>query len=323
MSMPGRRRVSRATQDEDLAAISALGAAAEPERAELVSMDVLIHALQQAGISNKREHFRAPTYVGEGDIELFLKQFDDVAIANGWTDDQQTLHLRAQLLGPAQSCGRGRTKDEIVEDLRARFGLTGRQAKERLSMLRRGARQSLHDLCAEITMLVGLGFSVLPPVDQDSLTLDYFLQAVDNKALNRHMLAIKPKTPREAVVAAEEFFGCDRGMPSQRAMPVEMEEKANQVRDPLRESLTSFSNILQSQSTLLAKLLTHLESGGATGRGPPSGARKVECFECGGPHYKRNCPNSRGPQRTFGGSNNRGSGPQKSGQGNANGPAQV
>ena len=317
--MPGRRRSSR---DDDLAAA---GVAAEPARAELVSMDILVQALQQAGISNKRENFRAPTYVGEGDIELFLKQFDDVAVANGWTEEQQTLHLRAQLLGPAQNCGRGRSKAEIVEDLRARFGLTGRQAKERLSMLRRGARQSLHDLCAEITMLVGLGFPVLPQADQDSLTLDYFLQAVDNKALHRHMLAIRPRTPREAVIAAEEFFGYDRGVSSQRAMPVDMEEKANQVRDPLQESLTSFSSILQSQATLLTKLLQRLESGGSVDRGAPSRNKKVECFECGGPHYKRNCPNSRGPQRTSSGQNNRGAGSStyKSGQGNANGPAQV
>ena len=31
-----------------------------------------------------RDNFRAPTYSGEGDVELFLGQFSDVAVANRW-----------------------------------------------------------------------------------------------------------------------------------------------------------------------------------------------------------------------------------------------
>ena len=89
--------------------------------------------------------------------------------------------------------------------------------------------------------------------------------------------------------------------------------------------LVNFSKILQGQSRLLTRLLTSLESGNLVSRGAPVGNKKVACFECGGPHYKRNCPNLRGPKRTPSGQNNQGVGPAtyRSGQGNANGPAQV
>ena len=344
--MPNRRRQSRLNSDEDLSATMATETRGNPSEVEMGSVDLLIQALRRSGVSTHRDTFKAPTFMGEGDVELFLRQFDDVAAANGWTEGQQTLHLRAQLSGPAQSCGRGLTKAEIVEDLRARFGLTARQAKDRLAHLKRGARQSLHDLCSDITRLVGLGFPTLPRADQDTMAMDYFLRAVDSKALQRHMLAIRPETPREAVVAAEEFFGYNtldytssRAMPvdtegttadqldyiPSRAKPVDIKGTTTPAEDHLQKTLVSFSNILQSQSTLLTKLLQSLGDGRSNLREAPSNFRKVECFECGGPHYKRSCPNVRSQQRTFGGPNNNGVGSSqaKSRQGNANGPAQV
>ena len=43
-------------------------------------MEVLAQAL--AGL-NRPERFKTPSFNGEGDVELFLEQFQDVAIANG------------------------------------------------------------------------------------------------------------------------------------------------------------------------------------------------------------------------------------------------
>ena len=76
-----------------------------------------------------------------GDIELFLAQFDDVAVANHW-GGQATLAtpLRAHLEGSARACGAGRTRDRIEEALRARFGLSQRQAKDRLIHLKEMAK---------------------------------------------------------------------------------------------------------------------------------------------------------------------------------------
>ena len=320
-----RRRASREVPEDLSSTILASDREANTTTrlAEPPGMDALIQALRAVGLS-ARDTFKAPSFSGEG--ELFLSQFEDVARANGWSEDQQTLHLRAQLQGPAQGCGRGQNKAEIIEDLRARFGMTCRQAKDRLAMLRRGPRQSLHDLCTEIVRLVDLGFPSLPRADQDSLVLDNFLRAVGNRALQRHMLAIKPATPREAVIAAEEFFTIPgpEGTGNSRAMPIDMDEEAMPIRERrLEQGLASMAKLLHDQSILMGKMLARLE-GQSNHSEVSRDAKRLRCFECGGPHFKRDCPGA-SRQGTSGSSTSQGAGQnyQRSTPGNAKGPAQV
>ena len=133
----------------------------------------LAQALQIVG----RANFKPPTFSGEEDVELFLKQFHDIAEANRWTPLERTLHLRSQLTHDAQSCGQGDSFDEIAEDLRARYGLTNRSARDRLSNLQLRAGQNVHKQAGEISRLVALAFPVLPEADQQALALDYFSRA--------------------------------------------------------------------------------------------------------------------------------------------------
>ena len=324
--MPRRNRSSPATSEaEDLHSTPRSEQAEEPAR--LVEAETLVEALRALGLGSvqRKELFKAPAYSGEGDVELFIKQFNDVAVANDWSEGQQTLHLRTQLQGSAQNCGRGESKAEIVEDLRARYGLSCRQAKDRLSALKRGARQTLHELCAEIDRLVELGFPTLPKMDQDNLIVDYFLRAVDNRALQRHMLAIKPGTPREAVRAAEEFFSvCGQEKASARAMPVDIDsgEVNNASGHQVPGSMVGFAEMMQKQMALLTKLLESLEDGRPSRQATSSG--QLSCFECGGPHYKRNCPRLVAQQGN-GKATGRGTYQpnQRPQQGNGKGPAQV
>ena len=324
--MPRRNRSSPATSEaEDLQSTLRSEQAEEPAR--LVETETLVEALRALGLGSvqRKELFKAPAYSGEGDVELFIKQFNDVAAANDWSEGQETLHLRTQLQGSAQNCGRGESKAEIVEDLRARFGLSCRQAKDRLSTLKRGARQTLHELCTEIDRLVELGFPTLSKMDQDGLIVDYFLRAVDNRALQRHMLAIKPRTSREAVRAAEEFFSvCGQEKASARAMPVDIDsgEVDNASGRQFQESMAGFAGMMQKQMALLTKLLESLEDGRPSRQAVSSG--QVSCFECGGPHYKRNCPRGatqKGNGRSFGQGTSQTN--QSTQPGNAKGPAQV
>ena len=309
--MPRRSRTTRSAEElEELSSTLTGNQTSTPGPAELASAEALVQALRLLGLPNK-ELFRPPTFMGEGDVELFVKQFDDVAEANGWTEVQQTLHLRTQLQGAAQNCGRGSSKAEIVGDLRARFGLTCRQAKDRLRTLRRGQGQSLHALCTEIARLVELGFPILPRPDQDAMVLDYFMQAVENKALQRHMLTVKPGTPMEAVQAAEEFFtagGSERTFSSQRAMPVEADYEvvAMAREDQLHKSLAGFSQLLEGQTALLTKLLDRLEDRRPVSTPAQTGTGRVRCYECGGPHFKRHCTQESARQGSNGRANGSG-----------------
>ena len=322
--MPRRSRTATQELEELAGSPRSTDSVAVPT---VVETATLVQALRELGLSgHTRELFRAPTYSGEDDVELFVKQFNDVAGANGWSEGQQTLHLRTQLQGAAQGCGRGSCKAEIIEDLRARFGVTCRQAKDRLSGLKRGAGQYLHELCTDVARMVDLGFPTLPKVDQDSLVLDYFLRAVDNKALQRHMLAIRPETPMEAVKAAEEFFTvCGQERAPARAMPVETDlgkVELDSGAHQLQQSMAGFASMMQQQMALLTKLLGSLGERRPSGGANSSGS--VNCFECGGPHFKRNCPRLSAQQ-----GNGKTAGPgtfqsnQRPQQGNGQGPAQV
>ena len=97
-----------------------------------------------------RNQARPPSFNGEGDLTLFIKQFEDVAEANGWTPKQKTLHIRSQLAGDAQECGHGDSYEEILKDLHARFGVSKRQARDRLAALKLKPGQSIYSQATEV-----------------------------------------------------------------------------------------------------------------------------------------------------------------------------
>lgn len=299
--MPKRRQASQ-RQAEELESLSSMidqrdAVASTPagrdtnSRTGLVNVDMLTQALQSAGLGSKRE-FKPPTYNGEGDIELFIGQFEDVANANRWEPVQCTLHLRTQLQGIAQECGRARTYEGILIDLRARFGISRQQAKERLSHMRRGHKQSIYELVAEISRLVSLGYPTLSESDKDSFTMDYMLRILDNRALQRHMLAIQPDSILEAVRATEEFLaiGGERGQSGGRVMPIGEDEEDITIQT-LERGLVSVTNAITTQSALLTKLIEQLgDQRQPARRSIPQGRGNIQCYGCGGPHLRRNCP---------------------------------
>ena len=79
--------------------------------------------------STERKDFEPPQYTGKGDVELFIRHFMDVAGTNKWSRQATLLHLRAALKEEATDCGRAEYVDGIVGALRARYGLTPREAR--------------------------------------------------------------------------------------------------------------------------------------------------------------------------------------------------
>ena len=111
-------------------------------------------------------------------MKLFIKQFEDVTEANGWTPKQRTLHIRSQLTGDAQGCGHGDSYDEILEDLHARFGVSKRQARDRLAVLKIKPGQSIYRQATEVTRLVEVAFPTLADADRQALALEHFIQSL-------------------------------------------------------------------------------------------------------------------------------------------------
>ena len=257
---------------------------------QVEQLAALTQALQLAG----RPSFKPPTFSGEEDIELFLRQFADVADANRWTPLERTLHIRSQLSGDAQSCGQGESYQEIVEDLRARYGLTRRGARDRLSSIRLKTNHNVHKQAAEISKLVKIAFPILPDNDQQTMALEYFSRAWESKAVQEHLLSRGPQTIREAVRATEEFLAIHESGPKPRAHVV---ERAPEEPAPAQEisdaGFRMMAEAMRTQTALLQQLILQLGSSQTQpvpSQPPPQPNAPLQCYSCGGPHLKRNCP---------------------------------
>ena len=81
--------------------------------------------------------FKVPQYTGQGDIEYFISRFKEIAEANGWRPVATLLHLGDSLRDSAEDCGSAATVQAVYAALRARFGLTPREVRSRLSVLKK------------------------------------------------------------------------------------------------------------------------------------------------------------------------------------------
>ena len=255
---------------------------AAPAAIPMEALLALTQALKLTG-AGPRTEIRPPSFNGEGDLSLFLKQFDDVADANQWTLVQRTLHLRSQLTGDAQGCGHGDSYIEIVEDLHARFGVTKRQARDRLAALKMRANQSIHSQAAEVSRLVTVAFPTLADADRRAMALEYFTRAWESKTVQRHLLAVAPTTLKGAVQAMEEYLAVSGSEQTMRAMPVEQTEAELPAQpSALEVSLKAMAEAVIQQTVLLQQVLERI--------GQRSNKQQKGCFKCGGPHMQRDCP---------------------------------
>lgn len=266
-------------------------------------MDELTRALERV-LADRRptDRYKAPKYDGSSDVELFVTHFTEVTAANGWNDAAAIIHLRTALEGAAKDCARGATVAAINTSLRSRFGVTIRQARDRLVYLRRESGQSLHELGVEINRLLLIAYPALDDATRQTMGVETFKRALDNKQLHRHLFLLDPGTVDAAVVATDEFFNVGSSAPRQRiqASQVETEECGDH---PPPSSDTTM--------TTLKTLVAAVEANTAAIKGlclakqePPSTSvprNKGPCWICGGPHVKRACPkfqgNASGPQQ--------------------------
>ena len=75
-------------------------AAAIPMNALLALMPMI-----KMAIPEPKTEVQQPSFIGEGVLSCFLRQFSPVADEKVRTNTQKMLHLRSQMPGDAQSCG--------------------------------------------------------------------------------------------------------------------------------------------------------------------------------------------------------------------------
>lgn len=307
--MPNRRATRRAVREQELHESINLGSEpATPNEQALptTTMDELIRNLR--GPSNRK--IKAPTYDGNTDVEMFITDFTDVADMNQWDQRETQLHLRLSLTNKAKECARTEGVYGIFQELRTRFGLTTKQARDQLRITRKQPGQSLHELGSEISRLLTLAYPALSPADRMEMSMDAFSKAIENVALQRHLLATQPITLTEMIQSADEFLQIGRERTKITVTNTDEETPAsNQMKQltiiiqSIQEQQQTIQQQIQSQQGEMIKIMEQLANRQNIHppdyRGPNRYTRRpLACYGCGGPHPQRLCPQNKQSQQS-------------------------
>jgi len=156
-----------------------------------------------------RYHLRAPIFSGEEDVEQFITEVSDVAAICRWPNRVTLIQLRLCLKGPAKPYRIGRDVGDIFKALRARFGLTTRDARVQLQGLRRNPKTNLREHATVVERLAQVAYGDLPADSRQSLALDASLQSINNLRLKQHLLVAEVETMKRALRLGNAYFQAD------------------------------------------------------------------------------------------------------------------
>ena len=260
----------------------------------------------------ERERFKPPSYDGTGDVNFFIRQFEDVATANEWGRGPARIHLRAALKDSAVACGQAETVEGIMAALRARFGMTSREAKAKLAMLRRDHKTSLQEHAETVEKLVSIAYAEFPPQHIENMKLDLFHTTLGHAYLQRHLLAIQAPTLEAAIHAGNEFLQIKTHADGGASIR-QVEEDELEVPGSTRAISTPLDTLLLAMSKLTEEVQA-LKLGQSNRSMPPAERRPVRCFGCNKDgHVRRHCPTKPWPEAPS---------TQKRQTGNGHGPQQ-
>lgn len=226
--------------------------------------------MQQQQPPAPRPKLKTPTFNGDTDVELFITQFRDIADASAWNERDTLLQLRSCLEGRAVESGRRETTNDIYQSLRQRFGMTDRQARDKLDALRKTNKQDLFDFGNDIMKLMEIAYPDQGRQFTTRTALEKFIKGLNNSRLQQHMLIVQPSDIPDAIRAAEEFLQYET-KPSVQQFQVEQTtpavadsvtapENADTAVQEASKVTQSLSSMMQAQSQVLQALQDQSQS---------------------------------------------------------------
>ena len=221
---------------------------------------------------------------GNGDVELFIQQFEAVADISYWQADVALLKLRESLVEQAKECSRGETVAEVYNTLRLRYGITPREARAKLRDLCRNVKTSLQEHAAEVERLVNIAHQNVPGDNRQEMMLESFLSSLGHLALHRHLLAVNPQTLEAAIRSGNEFLRSGVQGRSDAVRVVDQEDTMVQsIQNDM--TLSQLPAILKRNTELLDNLQKINQ------RKKAQDGKLRLCYQCNQPgHLKADCP---------------------------------
>ena len=237
--------------------------------------------------------FKAPQFDGSGDVEYYIRQFRDVAEANQWAEAAQLLYLRESLKDGARDCGKAQTVNGVFDTLRVRYGLTPREARARLTALKKDSRTTLQEHATEVERLVSIAYGEMEADQQVHVAVETFAATLNHAYLQRHLLAVETPTLETAVRAGNEFLQIRPSYGNQAVRTMEDEEVADSARvSPVttESMMNTMMGVLQSMVNQLERMTVQPKSGRA-GQSNNKEKSNKKCWGCGKEgHLRKDCP---------------------------------
>jgi len=254
-----------------------------------------------------RYHLWAPIFSGE-DVKQFITELSDVAAICRWPNRVTLIQLRLCLTGPAKPYGRSQGVGDIFEAMRARFGLTARDARVQLQCLKRNQKTNLREHATVVEQLAQVAYGDLPADSRQSLALDAFLQSINNLELKQHLLVAKVETMERALRLGNAYFQADSTCwPGTTKQQVRADDDVSMspAKTAVHVGTAAAEEPISLTTSLVRELLAEIRQlrQESTVERPRRSLTAVDerrrpvCWGCGsGGHFMRSCPHGRGRQ---------------------------
>jgi len=161
-------------------------------------------------------------------LKRFLAKFEQMAKYLKWSEADKFHHLCASLQGPAAQVLWGlkpnATAESIIALLRTRFGneLQMERFRAELCARRRNSGESLQSLYLDITRMVVLAHPNAASDLTQHVAREAFINALDNVALQVHVMDKQPATIEEALNMAGRLEAYELALKANGAPPSEL-----------------------------------------------------------------------------------------------------
>eukprot|EP00731_Ephydatia_muelleri_P025917 Em0018g17a len=157
-----------------------------------------------SGKTNGRPLVLPELYTGLGDFLQWIDHFENVAAVNDWNDEAKLLWLKARLAGRAHTAFKRfavTTYSDAVEALRKRFEPESKRELHNVEFQtrRKDKKEGWADFAEDLRTLADKAYPDLPVEARDRLSLNRYLDQIEDTQLNFGVKQSRPTNLDEAV----------------------------------------------------------------------------------------------------------------------------
>lgn len=250
---------------------------------------------------------RPAAYDGSEPWDDYKVQFELVAEINGWDDIRKSMFLASSLRGAAQGVladlepGKRRSYVELSTALSRRFGSENRTELFRVQLknLVRKRDQSLPELAQYIKRLSRKAYPNAPRDLLETLCRDHFIDALTDSDMRLRIQQAHPKTIDDATKLSVELdaFNMAEKQREKRATTavrnVTVSDYANEKSFSADDIKACMGEISKELVEMRKEIATMKKSKDTCAANSKPSTKEIRCWNCGGNHFRRNCPKAK------------------------------